>query len=296
MQWPAGRMDVIGLVPMRFTGNIGVLSDVPRAGTRFNVNTGETYSPLSAQPTGYYAGGAYALPYAIGLIAGTSLPAITGTGNAAAGVNIEGATSATLATDTTLTALANLLGASSLASASAATLTALATMTGAVSVTSTTSGAITARAFMVGVVPLNLSTVGAVTGIASLAGSAVLVATASGNIRAIAGLSGVASCSITTAALLDGVADLSGNAAVNITATGSIGGIATVSGSSALAVTASAQTGALGFMTAAPIDTALTPNSIADAVWAKLGLNGQTYGATMTSAEKWAKLSAALSA
>lgn len=216
MQWPAGRMDVIGLVPMRFTGNIGVLSDVPRAGTRFNVNTGETYSPLSAQPTGYYAGGAYALPYTVGGLSALAMASVAASGSAAAGINIEGVAS--------------------------------------------------------------------------------MEVTATGSAGAIAGAAGSAVISLSTQATLTGTATLAGSSAVSISGTGSLGGVASIEGASAIAITASANTNALAFMVSAPIDTSLTPSSIADAVWAKLGLNGQAYGATMTSAEKWAKLAAALSA
>jgi hypothetical protein len=63
-----------------------------------------------------------------------------------------------------------------------------------------------------------------------------------------------------------------------------------------MTMTATAQTNALAYMTGGPVDTAISPDAIADAVWARLAANGQTYGATMTSAEKWAKLAAALSA
>lgn len=216
MQWPAGSRKVFGITPMRFVGRTDLHAMQPLAGARFNPHSGEAWSELSARPYGFYTGGAWALPRVAGAIAGDAAMVSGATGNAAAGVNLDG------------------------------------------------------------IAEISLE----VTGAAS----------------AIAAASGLAIMSLASSATLTGIADVTGLSNITITATGSLGGIASITGSSAMAITATAQTNALAWMETGTLEVGLTADAIADAVWQRLGINGQSYGVTLTSAEKWAKLAAVLSA
>lgn len=233
-----------------FTGRQGLF-----LGAQPNNRARYTQLPkTSATPSGYYAGGAWVLPYTAGLIAGVSSAELAALGNAAAGVNLSGVSAVEL--------------------------------------------------------------------------------TVGGNAGAIAGASGAVTIAIGASAALSGIASMSGLSGASLDALGSIEGIASVTGSAVLSVNATGETSALWFMTTGELDATLTPNAIAgavwsalaasnnkpgtmgdllnaaggggisgavidqiaDAVWEKVGSNGAEYGETLTSAEKWAKIAAALSA
>lgn len=149
---------------------------------------------------------------------------------------------------------------------------------------------------MGGITAIELASAANIAAGINISGSSVISLASSAAISAVAGLSGSSIITMSSSGIIGGIADMSGSSTITLTATGSIGGIASMSGASVITITASGQTNAMGFMVAAPIDASLSPDTIAEAVWARIGGNGQTYGATLTSAEKWAKLAAALSA
>ena len=89
--WPAGRLDVFGRNPYRFTGSLGLLRDVPDSGSRLNPNVREGYSRFAAQPDGYSAGGAYVLPIkAGGMSSWQAGLSVSGSGDLLQGGPMEG--------------------------------------------------------------------------------------------------------------------------------------------------------------------------------------------------------------
>jgi hypothetical protein len=133
----------------------------------------------------------------------------------------------------------------------------------------------------------------------NLTGSTAITFAANGDGAAVA--AAIGSSTITFAASGTAVAPLNatGSATITFAATGDIRADASVSGSTVITFSSSAVTGAIGHMVATPIDVSLTPESVAEAVWDRLAAQHTTlgtFGATLTSAEKAAKLAAALSA
>lgn len=133
----------------------------------------------------------------------------------------------------------------------------------------------------------------------NLTGSTAITFAANGDGAAVAAAIGAST--ITFAASGTAVAPLNaiGTSTITFAATGTIRADASVSGSTAIIFSSSAVTGAIGHMNAIPIDVSLTPESVAAAVWDRLAAQHTTlgtFGATLTSAEKAAKLAAALSA
>jgi len=133
----------------------------------------------------------------------------------------------------------------------------------------------------------------------NLTGSTAIVFDAAGDGAAVAAAIGAST--ITFAATGNAVAPLNatGTATITFAATGDIRADASVSGSTAITFSSAAVTGAIGHMIATPIDVSLTPETVAAAVWDRLAAQHTslgTFGATLSNAEKAAKLAAALSA
>jgi hypothetical protein len=131
----------------------------------------------------------------------------------------------------------------------------------------------------VGDSPITFSTSGSADGVAAAVGDSSITFTTSGNATAPLNAVGAATITFTASAELSGITD--------------------VTASSIISFTANATTGALGFMNAVPIDVSLTPEAVAEAVWDRLVALHPTEGSAgqvLTSAQKAAKLAAALSA
>ena len=133
----------------------------------------------------------------------------------------------------------------------------------------------------------------------NLTGSTAITFAAAGDGAAVA--AAIGSSTITFAASGTAVAPLNatGTSTITFAATGDIRADASVSGSTAITFSSSAITGAIGHMIATPIDVSLTPETVAAAVWDRLAAQHTslgTFGATLSNAEKAAKLAAALSA
>lgn len=114
----------------------------------------------------------------------------------------------------------------------------------------------------------------------ALAGSAspaltVPAATAS----ALAPLAGSAAMALTVPSATGvGIASMTGTASAALTASGSMAGPTAVSGSTSAALTTSATLTATAFMIAVPIDTALSEDAIAAAVWAAIASGNNAPG------------------
>lgn len=100
----------------------------------------------------------------------------------------------------------------------------------------------------------------------NLVGNSVLTIVVAGSAAAVAAASGTSSCVITVSG--NAVAPLSvvGSASASISAAATHSTIANISGSSVCAVSASLITGAIAYLTAQPITSDLTADSIASSV------------------------------
>jgi hypothetical protein len=131
-----------------------------------------------------------------------------------------------------------------------------------------------------------------------LIGTATLSFTAdNANASLIITLSGTGSASFTGDAGLALTIGLGGDGAISITGGAGLSMIVPVEGTGVLSLTGSADLkGDLSMSGSWGGATPLSPEALADAVWAKQNANAVPYGTVVTSAEKAAKLAAALSA
>lgn len=109
-----------------------------------------------------------------------------------------------------------------------------------------------------GAVTMTMSVTGSAAAVAAAIGSALMSITASGN--AVAPLNAI------------------GSALMSISAQADASAIAHMTGSAQAVAVASAVTGAIGHMTATPIDTQLTADSIAAAVWSAISASFNESG------------------
>lgn len=254
--YPAGRLDGLGFMPYRFAGNTNLWGTLHLHGGRFNQNTGEVWSKASAVPDGYSAGGAWVLP----IVAG-------GMSSWQANPSLDGS--------------ANMLAA--------------VTLDGTTSIALVGDGNLALVVSLSGNGDVTLVGAGGMALTISLAGNGTATIIGDGGLSMLVPLSGAGDLAFTGAADLRGQLSMNGEwtpytelspqslatavwsalAAQNNEA-GSMGDLLNAAGG--------------GGISGAVID------QIVDAVWQRAGSNGAQYGATLTSAEKWAKLSAALSA
>jgi len=134
----------------------------------------------------------------------------------------------------------------------------------------------------------------------ALVGTDAIEFSESGTLQAIVNLIGSDTITFTDSASILAVVSLTGSDTFTFSESAQTFAVAFLSGSDTFTFTEGLITHANAFLVSAP-DAApvLTPDAIADAVWAALaashGAPG-TMGERLTSAEKWAKISAALSA
>ena len=256
MIYPAGRGDVVGFLPYRFLGNCDVSKYSPLSGGRFNANTGQTYKRTSAIPDGYSAGGAYALPVVAG-----------GMSSAQAYVTVTGESDGIAASvisgngDITVTSAGDVSLIMSLGGA------ALTSFSGAAGLALTISLAGDVSVTFLGEAALSM--------IIPVSGAGSWAVTGSGDLRGQLDMEGSWTPYTDLSPQTLAAAVWSALAAQNNEA-GTMGDLLNAAGG--------------GGISGAVID------QIADAVWQSVGANGNQYGATLTSAEKWAKIAAALSA
>lgn len=165
---------------------------------------------------------------------------------------------------------------------------------------------------MTGTGSLSATAALAVSMIAAMAGSGTLTANITGIVDASVDFTGSGTLDATMGAIasmlvdligqgsLDATISAYGNMSIDIVVTGA--GLTTSNVGqavwSALAA-ANNEPGTMGDLLNAAGGGGISGaviDQIADAVWEKVGSNGSEYGATLTSAEKWAKIAAALSA
>lgn len=133
----------------------------------------------------------------------------------------------------------------------------------------------------------------------NLVGNSPFVFSASGTGAAVAAAIGSSTITFTASATAVAPFNATGNSVITFFSSGDIGGKADITGTTIITFTSTLTTRALGFMTAVPIDTTLTPEGVAEAVWDRLvslhTIDGSA-GQVLSSAQKAAKLAAALSA
>jgi hypothetical protein len=111
----------------------------------------------------------------------------------------------------------------------------------------------------------------------SSSGTAITFAT-SGTAAAVAAAVGSATITFTTAGTAAAPLNAIGTATITFTAAASAGAEAAVSGTTTIEFDTVATLTAIGHMVAVPIDTSLTPDSIASAVWAAIAASNNTTG------------------
>ena len=112
----------------------------------------------------------------------------------------------------------------------------------------------------------------------NIEGNSNILFTASGSGQAVASLSGSATITLTASGALSAPFNMLGSGSISFTASATLRADASISGSSTIQTSASLITGAIGFMVAVPIDTALTPDSVAQAVWSASAAGNNTTG------------------
>lgn len=130
-------------------------------------------------------------------------------------------------------------------------------------------------------------------------GNSPITFTTSGEGAAVAAAIGSSTITFTTSGTAVAPFNAVGESLITFFSSGDISGKADITGTTIITFTSNLTTRALGFMTAVPIDTTLTPEGVAEAVWDRLVSLHPTEGSAgqvLTSAQKAAKLAAALSA
>jgi len=128
-------------------------------------------------------------------------------------------------------------------------------------------------------------------------GAVTIVFTADADGAAIASGTGSTSFAFASAGTTTAPLNSSGSATIVFTTGAGASAIVDISASDSFAFSSSMTTGALGFMTVAPLDTGLSAEAIAVAVWEWIGSPASgSKGAELAATLKQAKLAAALSA
>jgi len=168
---------------------------------------------------------------------------------------------------------------------------------------------------MIGSGDLTFASSGGLSVVVSLSGNGDIAVTVNGNLALTIGMAGNGDLSVTGSGGLSMIVPIAGSGLIDFAGSGNLKGNLEMAGSwtpftelspenlaTAVWSALAAQNNVAGTMgdllnaaggggiSGAVID------QIADAVWEKVGSNGAEYGATLTSAEKWAKIAAALSA
>lgn len=99
-------------------------------------------------------------------------------------------------------------------------------------------------------------------------GSGTITFSVAGSGQAVASLAGSTSFTFSSSGSLNAPFNMVGSSTVVFTTAGTIQGIASISGNTSFAFSSSLVTGAIAHLTAVPIETALTADQIASAVWA----------------------------
>ena len=168
---------------------------------------------------------------------------------------------------------------------------------------------------MIGTGALSLSSDGGLSLVISLSGNGDIAVSVDGNVALTIGMAGNGDFTVTGAGGLSMIVPVAGSGSIALTGDGNLKGNLDMEGSwtpftelspenlatavwSALAADNNVA-GTMGDLLNAAGGGGISGaviDQIADAVWEKVGSNGAEYGATLTSAEKWAKIAAALSA
>lgn len=112
----------------------------------------------------------------------------------------------------------------------------------------------------------------------NLSGSATIELSTSGGAAAIAAAIGSATITFTTSGNAVAPLNAIGSATITFTANGDISAPASLSGTTSITFSNAATLTAIGHMVAIPIDTALTPDAIASAVWSAIASANNNAG------------------
>lgn len=112
----------------------------------------------------------------------------------------------------------------------------------------------------------------------NIEGAANILFSAAGSGQAVASLSGSTVITFTSSGALSAPFNMAANGTISFASSGTLRADTSISGSSLIQFNSNLTTGAIGFMIAVPIDTSLTPDSVAQAVWSATAAGNNTTG------------------